>query len=84
MTIDTMCHMQGQAGSSAPWRRRVRGALVTLFREMARRRRVRRTRIDLAGLTADQLRDIGLTQREADAEVRRSLFLVTDRTVLPK
>ncbi len=84
MTIDTMRHGQGQTGSSTAWRRRVRNILAAIFGEVARRRRVRRTRIDLAGLTADQLRDIGLTQREADAEVRRSLFLAIDRTVSPQ
>lgn len=57
---------------------------MAILGKAARRRRVRRTRIDLAGLTADQLRDIGLTQRQADAEVRRSLFLAIDRTVSPK
>ncbi|RYC12443.1 DUF1127 domain-containing protein [Ciceribacter ferrooxidans] len=59
-------------------------AVRALANAVARRRRVRRTRIDLAGLTADQLRDIGLTQRQADVEVRRSLFLAIDRTVSPK
>lgn len=84
MTIDTMYRVRGEAGGSAPWRRRVTNALAAILREAARRRRVRRTRIDLAGLTADQLRDIGLTRRQADAEVRRSLFLAIDKTVSPK
>lgn len=84
MTIDTMCQVRGEAEGSAPWWRRVRSTLAAILGEVARRRRVRRTRIDLAGLTANQLRDIGLTRRQADAEVRRSLFLAIDRTVSPK
>ncbi|WP_416796862.1 DUF1127 domain-containing protein [Ciceribacter azotifigens] len=84
MTIDTMRQIRGETGGSAPWWRRVRNALAAILGEAARRRRVRRTRIDLAGLTASQLRDIGLTQRQADAEIRRSLFLAIDRTVSPK
>lgn len=84
MTSDTMCRAQDESRSVARWRRRVRETLVVFVGEVARRRRVRRTRIDLAGLTADQLRDIGLTQGQADAEIRRSLFLAIDRTVSPK
>lgn len=84
MTIETVCRDRREPDDAAPLRHRVMAAVRALANAVARRRRVRRTRIDLAGLTADQLRDIGLTQRQADAEVRRSLFLAIDRTVSPK
>lgn len=38
-------------------------------------RRTRRTRLQLADLTEDQLRDIGLTREAAQQEVKRSMFL---------
>ncbi len=65
-------------------RDRVKRVIVSFLAEAARRRRVRRTRIDLAGLTASQLRDIGLSYEQADAEIRRSPLLMVDRWILPK
>lgn len=38
-------------------------------------RRNRRTRIHLIDLTDDQLRDIGITRREALGEIQKSAFL---------
>ena len=67
-----------------PLRHRVTAAFKALANAVARHRRIRRTRIHLAGLSADQLRDIGLSHEQADAETRRSLFLAIDRTVSPK
>ncbi|HCL63992.1 MAG TPA: hypothetical protein DIC56_03940 [Rhizobium sp.] len=71
-------------GTAARFRDRVKSAIVSFFAETARRRRVRRTRIDLAGLTASQLHDIGLSYEQADAEIRRSPLLMIDRLIFPK
>lgn len=35
---------------------------------------VRKTRIDLSNLTDEQLADIGLTRREVEAEIERTLW----------
>jgi uncharacterized protein YjiS (DUF1127 family) len=41
-------------------------------------RRTRRTRVQLADLTDDQLRDIGISREDALREVKRSVLLVWD------
>ena len=74
MTIDTISATEHRAAlpSITPPLKHISslviGTLVMTWR-------VRRTRRHLATLTEDQLRDIGLTAKEARQEVRRSLFL---------
>ncbi|MHB0951981.1 MAG: DUF1127 domain-containing protein [Allorhizobium sp.] len=84
MTIQATEGERAHEGSAAGLRDRVKSAIVSFFAESARRRRVRRTRIDLAGLTASQLLDIGLSSEQADAEIRRSPLLMIDRSIFPK
>ncbi|MFC3164271.1 DUF1127 domain-containing protein [Ciceribacter thiooxidans] len=84
MTIETVCRDRRETDDVAPLRHRVTAAFKALANTVARRRRIRRTRIHLAGLSAEQLRDIGLSREQADAETRRSLFLAIERTMSPK
>jgi len=84
MTIHATEGARAGGGTAARLGDRVKSGIVSFFAETARRRRVRRTRIDLAGLTASQLRDIGLSHEQADAEIRRSPLLMVDQWVNPK
>jgi uncharacterized protein YjiS (DUF1127 family) len=47
------------------------------------RRRQRRTRIHLAQLTEEQLRDVGLSPDMAEREIRKSRLLLVERLYQP-
>lgn len=54
------------------------GPVRHLYATLARGRQIARARRALAQLTPDQLRDIGVTQTEARAEVPRMFWSVAD------
>jgi uncharacterized protein YjiS (DUF1127 family) len=77
-TIDTI---DGAAGTVQP-SRSYPPALITGLQRIVGKLRIamrnRRTRVHLADLTDDQLRDIGITRQEARKEVGKSVFWSSD------
>lgn len=67
-TIDTI------RGEKQIFAQRRHVTVVTLFQIVSALLARRRTRLDLADLTDEQLRDIGVTRPAALAEARRSLL----------
>ncbi|WP_246780469.1 DUF1127 domain-containing protein [Rhizobium sp. AQ_MP] len=59
------------------------GTQQRLIRWITRVFMLRRTRNQIADLTPDQLKDIGITPEEAMREIRRSRLLWIDRPLFP-
>ncbi len=60
------------------------GTVQRLVQWITRVLTVRRTRNQIADLTPDQLKDIGVTPEEALREIRRSRLLWVDRPLFPR
>nr|WP_184704143.1 DUF1127 domain-containing protein [Rhizobium lusitanum] len=69
-TIDTICAANAESGATRPKSHPMCRLWVTLLLWMQKRE----GRWVLRELTDDQLRDIGLTRREANTEANKSFF----------
>ena len=74
-SIDTICAESKMPSTKSPdWLGILRAAAMAILEQFSDRRAKRRSRAALRSLTADQLRDVGLTPDDVRREAAKSSF----------
>lgn len=83
VTIETISESSPDLGADARLKSTRDSHLVKLARAVGLWWRRRSTRVHLAQLTEDQLRDVGLSPEMAEREIRKSRLLLVERAYQP-